>query len=82
MLSEKSSTDVDVKDLVLKSFDIISVFSDASVTLSSLRRANVKHTLYKDVQELCDPTYQVSQHLFGDEIDKCLKDQRESQASS
>ena len=46
--------------------------------MSNVRRANVKHTLDKDFQGLCDPTYQVSQHLFGDEIDKYLEDQRKS----
>ena len=36
MSSEKSSSAVDVKELVLKAFDIISVLSNASVTLSNL----------------------------------------------
>ena len=68
MSSEKASSAVDVKDLPLKAFDMISILSNASVTLSYLRRTNVKHTLNKDVQGVCDPTCQVSQHSFGDEI--------------
>ena len=67
MSSEKSSSAVDVKDLPLKDFDMISILSNASVTLSYLRRTNVKHTLNKDVQGVCDPTCQISQHSFGDE---------------
>ena len=49
-----------VEIVFLKAFDMISILSNASVTLSIPRRANMKHTLNKDVKGLCDPTRQAS----------------------
>ena len=42
-----------------------------------MRKANIKNILNKDVQGLCDPSSHVSMHLFGDEFDKRLKEERE-----
>eukprot|EP00795_Rhopilema_esculentum_P007915 gene7915-biopygen9124 len=78
LLAEKNHSLIDTKAIVLKAFDALSVLSNASVNISNLRRLNIRPILNKDVQGLCDPTREVSNHLFGDDIEKRLKQERES----
>ena len=70
LLAEKNHSLVDTKAIVLKAFDALSVLSNASVNISNLRRLNIRPILNKDVQGLCDPTREVSNHLFGEDIEK------------
>ncbi len=67
---------------MLKAFDSIAVLANSSISLSNLRRSNIKHILSKDVHALCDSTHKVSEHLFGDDIEKRLKEVRESKKLS
>ena len=78
LLAEKNHSLIDTKAIVLKAFDALSFLSNASVNISNLRRLNIRPILNKDVQGLCDPTREVSNHLFGDDIEKRLKQERES----
>ena len=76
--AEQSDQSVDVKSLVVKALDSISILANSSTTLSNMRKANIKNILNKDVQGLCDPSRHVSMHLFGDEFDKRIKEEREA----
>ena len=77
--AEQSDQSVDVKSLVIKALDSISILANSSTTLSNMRKANIKNILNKDVQGLCDPSRHVSMRLFGDEFDKRLKDKKRSE---
>ena len=74
--AEQPDQSVDVKSVVVKAVDSISILAHSSTTLSNMRKANIKNILNKDVQGLCDPSRHVSMHLFGDEFDKQLKEEK------
>ena len=80
--AETTDRAVDTKSVVLKAFDAINVLANASINLSNMRKLNIRHLLNRDVQGLCDSSTKVSEHLFGDEIEKCLKEERESRRIS
>ena len=76
--AEKSDKPVDTKNVVLKAFDSLSVLANANVNVSNMRKANIKYILNKDVRGLCEPSHEVSTHLFGDELEIRLKEEKEA----
>ncbi len=80
--AEMTDSAVDTKSVVSKAHDAINVLANASINLSNMRKLDIRHLLNRDFQVLCDSSSQVPDHLFGDKIIKCLKEERESRRIS
>ena len=76
--AEKQSVSVDSKSLILHAFDIINLLASANLSIINKRKSNVRPILDQDCQGMCDASNTVSEHLFGDDIEKVIKQEKEA----
>ena len=76
--AEKQSISVDSKSLVIHAFDIIHLLEGANLSIINKRKSNVRPIIDQDCQGMCDASNTVSEHLFGDEIEKVIKQEKEA----
>ena len=80
--AEKQSVSVDSKSLILHAFDIINLLASANLSIINKRKSNVRPILDpildQDCQGMCDASNTVSEHLFGDDIEKVIKQEKKA----
>ena len=75
---EKQGVSIDSKSVVLHAFDIINLLASANLSIINKRKSNVRPILDQDCQGMCDASNTVSEHLFGDDIEKVIKQEKEA----
>ena len=75
---DQSSSDLDTSQIIRYVADAMAMLGHINTDLSLLRRELMRPTLHADYRNLCNPDHPVTSLLFGDDLQKEMKDLKET----
>ena len=75
---DQSSSDLDTSQIIRYVADAMAMLGHINTDLSLLRRELMRSTLHADYRNLCNPDHPVTSLLFGDDLQKEMKDLKET----
>ena len=75
---DQSSSDLDTSQIIRYVADAMAMLVHINTDLSLLRRELMRPTLHADYRNLCNPDHPVTSLLFGDDLQKEMKDLKET----
>ena len=78
LCKNQSETDLDVPQTIRNLADAGAMIGHVNTNLSLLRRDTMRPTLHEDYRNLCNPDLPITSLLFGDDLQKDMKDLKET----
>ena len=78
LCKNQSETDLDVPQTIRNLADAGAMIDHVNTDLSLLRRDTMRPTLHEDYRNLCNPDLPITSLLLGDDLQKDMKDLKET----